>query len=363
MGSHRVVVVATIFLLGLLALSSAQRMSIIDFGEGKEGRSEKEMRLLFEGWLVEHHKSYGGDLTEKKRRFEIFKDNLRFIDEHNRLENNYSYTVGLTVFADLTNEEYKSTYLGTFTPTSEEEFSSHVSDRYQVRVGQTLPTSVDWRTEGAITPIKNQGGCGSCWAFSTIATVEAINKIVTGNLTTLSEQQLVDCDTSNGGCKGGWMNKAFKYIINNGGVDTDKNYPYTGRRGTCRANLIKATSIDAYENVSPYNEVSLQYAVAKQPVSVALEASGAGFQHYTSGVFAGPCGQRIDHAVVIIGYGTEDGKDYWLVRNSWGTRWGQAGYIKIKRNVTPYGMCGIAMYPSYPVKTPVFDASGAAAEW
>jgi len=292
-------------------------------------------------------------LGEKEKRFQIFKDNFRFIDEHNA--GNHTYKLGLNRFADLTNEEYRSKYLGT-KMNRKQKLSSRKSDRYAPRDGVTLPDSIDWRTKGAVAPVKDQGSCGSCWAFSTIAGVEGINQIVTGDLITLSEQELVDCDTSyNEGCNGGLMDYAFEFIINNGGIDTDKDYPYTGRDGRCdqyRKNA-KVVSIDAYEDVPINNEKALLSAVANQPISVAIEGGGRGFQFYESGIFTGRCGTDLDHGVAAVGYGTEKGVDYWIVRNSWGADWGEEGYIRMERNVagTSTGKCGIAMEPSYPLKT------------
>ncbi|CAA6661399.1 unnamed protein product [Spirodela intermedia] len=264
-------------------------------------RTEEEVRQLYED-----------------HRFEIFRDNLRYIDEHNRPENNHSYTLGLTRFADLTNEEYRSLYLG---------------DRYQVAYGEELPDAVDWREKGAVPPIKDQGSCGSCWAFSAIGAVESINQIVTGNLIVLSEQELVDCDTTyNEGCNGGL------WTTHSSSSSTMKNS--------------KVVTIDSYEDVSVNDEKALQKAVANQPVSVAIEAGGRSFQLYQSGIFDGKCGTDLDHGVVAVGYGTEKAKDFWIVRNSWGKSWGEAGYVRLERNLpsSTTGKCGIAMEASYPVK-------------
>nr|3P5W_A Chain A, Actinidin [Actinidia arguta] len=217
-----------------------------------------------------------------------------------------------------------------------------------------LPDYVDWRSSGAVVDIKDQGQCGSCWAFSTIAAVEGINKIATGDLISLSEQELVDCGRTQNtrGCDGGFMTDGFQFIINNGGINTEANYPYTAEEGQCNLDLQqeKYVSIDTYENVPYNNEWALQTAVAYQPVSVALEAAGYNFQHYSSGIFTGPCGTAVDHAVTIVGYGTEGGIDYWIVKNSWGTTWGEEGYMRIQRNVGGVGQCGIAKKASYPVK-------------
>lgn len=184
--------------------------------------------------------------------------------------------------------------------------------------------------------------------------MEGINKIVTGDLIVLSEQELVDCDTSyNEGCNGGLMDYAFEFIINNGGIDTEDDYPYLGRDGRCdtyRKNA-KVVSIDSYEDVPENDETALKKAVANQPVSVAIEGGGRNFQLYDSGVFTGECGTSLDHGVAAVGYGTEKGKDYWIVRNSWGKSWGESGYIRMERNIaSPTGKCGIAIEPSYPIK-------------
>ncbi|KAL5847347.1 hypothetical protein ACOSQ3_010871 [Xanthoceras sorbifolium] len=347
---------AMVMFLFLFTLSSASDMSIISYDNThvskSSWRADDEVMGIYEAWLVKHGKVYNA-LGEKEKRFEIFKDNLRFIDEHN--SDNRTYKVGLNQFADLKNEEYRSMYLGAKKSVKKNTLKAKNSDRYLPRVGEALPDFVDWRKEGAVADVKDQGSCGSCWAFSTIAAVEGINKIVTGDLISLSEQELVDCDTSyNEGCNGGLMDYAFEFIINNGGIDSDEDYPYTAMDGRCdtyRKNA-KVVSIDDYEDVPVNDEKALQKAVANQPVSVAIEGGGRAFQFYESGVFTGTCGTALDHGVAAVGYGTENGVDYWLVRNSWGNSWGESGYIKMERNLvgTGTGKCGIAMEASYPIK-------------
>ncbi|XP_057428115.1 cysteine proteinase mucunain-like [Lotus japonicus] len=338
------------------ALSAfALDMSIIDYDAKVEARTENHLKNMYEAWLVKHHKVYNA-LGEKERRFEIFKDNLRFIDHHNNREGEKTYKLGLNKFSDLTNEEYRAMFLGTRTRGSRGLLSgSKRSDRYGFREGEELPASVDWREKGAVAPVKDQGQCGSCWAFSSVAAVEGINQIVTGDLISLSEQELVDCDRGyNMGCNGGLMDYAFEFIKQNGGIDTEDDYPYRARDQTCDTNRknAKVVTIDGYEDVPENDENSLKKAVAHQPVSVAIEAGGRAFQLYVSGVFTGLCGTELDHGVAVVGYGTENGTDYWLVKNSWGAEWGENGYIKLQRNVqtTKTGKCGIAMQASYPIK-------------
>ncbi|KAJ4703640.1 putative Cysteine protease [Melia azedarach] len=216
----------------------------------------------------------------------------------------------------------------------------------------SVPTSIDWRKKGAVTPVKDQGSCGCCWAFSAVAAMEGITQIKTGKLVSLSEQELVDCDTQDSGCSGGLMNIAFEFIKSNRGLTTEANYPYEGVDGTCKTKKAgrKAAAITGYKDVPANNEKALLQAVASQPVSVAIEGSGYSFQFYSTGVFSGDCDTYLNHAVTAIGYGTSSaGTKYWLMKNSWGTGWGEDGYMRIQRDVAAReGLCGLAMEPSYP---------------
>ncbi|KFK39253.1 hypothetical protein AALP_AA3G220200 [Arabis alpina] len=313
--------------------------------------TEAEARRMYERWLVENQKNYNG-LGEKERRFEIFKDNLRFVEEHNSVPNR-TYEVGLTRFADLTNEEFRAIYLRR---KMERTRVSVKGERYLYNVGDNLPDAIDWRSKGAVGPVKNQGSCGSCWSFSAVGAVEGINQIKTGELISLSEQELVDCDTSyNDGCSGGLMDYAFQFIIKNGGIDTEEDYPYTATDvNMCNSDKMntRVVTIDGYEDVPENDEKSLKKALANQPISVAIEAGGQAFQLYTSGVFTGTCGTSLDHGVVAVGYGSTGGQDYWIIRNSWGSNWGESGYIKLERNIKDSsGKCGVAMMASYPTKS------------
>ncbi|KAJ7522230.1 hypothetical protein O6H91_18G002700 [Diphasiastrum complanatum] len=340
-------------LMGLLLnVASGKDFSIIGYSP-EDLLSPERLAGLYDTWMQEHGKTYN-DLDEKQQRFEIFSDNIKYINRKN-MKNDETYWLGLNAFADLTHKEFKARYLGYKMHSSRRallENQKHSSFRYENM--KDLPDSVDWRDRGAVSYVKDQGSCGSCWAFSTIAAVEGINKIVTGDLKVLSEQELVDCDTyRNQGCNGGLMDYAFQFIIKNGGVDTENDYPYSAVQNTCDSNRLNAhvVTIDDFEDVPANNENALKKAVANQPVSVAIEASGRSFQFYQGGVFSGACGTNLDHGVTAVGYGTSNGLDYWTVKNSWGPSWGEKGYIRMQRNSqNATGICGIAMQPSYPIK-------------
>ncbi|XP_002977050.2 ervatamin-B [Selaginella moellendorffii] len=307
-----------------------------------EGDRALEIKNMFEGWAAKHGKSYSSD-WEKARRLMIFSDTLAYIEKHNALPNT-TFTLGLNKFSDLTNAEFRANYVGKFKP-----------PRYQDRRPakdvdvdvSSLPTSLDWRQEGAVTPIKDQGQCGSCWAFSAIASIESAHFLATKELVSLSEQQLIDCDTVDQGCQGGFPEDAFKFVVENGGVTTEEAYPYTGFAGSCNANKNKVVEITGYKDVTKDSADALMKAVSKTPVTVGICGSDQNFQNYRSGILSGHCSNSRDHAVLVIGYGTEGGMPYWIIKNSWGTSWGEDGFMRIKKE-DGEGMCGMNGQSSYP---------------
>eukprot|EP00253_Pinus_taeda_P025030 PITA_25030 len=343
-----------LFYMALWALLANALDSLFGFTD-EDLNSEESLRGLYDKWALQHRSTRSLNSDEHAKRFEIFKENVKYIDSVNKQDG--PYKLGLNKFADLSNEEFKAMHM----TTRMEKHKSLRRDRgtqsgsFMYQNSTSLPESIDWRKKGAVTPVKNQGQCGSCWAFSTVAAVESINYIKTGKLVSLSEQQLVDCSKENAGCNGGLMDYAFQYIIDNGGIATEDAYPYTAEAGECSTTKIKSKAttivIDSFEDVPSNNEEALKKAVAHQPVSVAIEASGQDFQFYLKGVFTGKCGTELDHGVVVVGYGkSSEGINFWIVRNSWGDEWGEKGYIKMCRNIKAIeGKCGIAMQASYPI--------------
>ncbi|OWM72957.1 hypothetical protein CDL15_Pgr001071 [Punica granatum] len=324
--------------------------------------SEERTLELFQRWKESHNKEYSTD-EETQRRLEIFKRNLKYVTERNLnkvREGEKGHFVGLNKFADMTNEEFKKIYMSKMKRPANRNWSKGNPVDKKVGASCDPPSSLDWRDYGVVTGVKDQGSCGSCWAFSTTGAIEGINALDTGKLISLSEQELVDCDTTDDGCDGGYMDYAFEWIINNGGIDSEADYPYTsinGVDGTCnitKEKNDKVVSISGYVDVEE-SDSALLCAVVQQPISVGMDGSALDFQFYTGGIYQGSCSDDpddIDHAVLIVGYGSEDGEDYWIVKNSWGTEWGMEGYFYIRRNTDlPFGECAINADASYPTQS------------
>lgn len=299
-----------------------------------------------------HGKQYKDDDEESDRK-EIFRNNLKRIEMHNLLhdQGKTTFRMGVNEYTDMENKEIRTVMNG---------FLNH--KRNNTRLGSTymspnvpldLPKSVDWRTKGYVTPVKNQGHCGSCWSFSSTGSLEGQHFRKTGQLVSLSEQNLVDCSESYGnhGCNGGMMDYAFAYIRDNGGDDTEASYPYEAVDGQCRFKKRSVGATDTgFTDVEQGSESQLQEALATVgPISIAIDASHPSFQMYQDGVYVEPqCSpEALDHGVLVVGYGTtDDGQDYWIVKNSWGETWGKDGYIWMARNRD--NQCGVASSASYP---------------
>ena len=355
--------------------------------------------LTFGEFVNTFNKSYATDLERAGHR-DIYERNLDVIRRHNSNAgaSSSSWTMGINQFTDLTPAQFAAAMrLGPASDTARAFAARRHGDRTRTRTpppgppAKALPAAVDWRAHGAVTPVKNQGACGSCWAFSATGALEGAFQIATSSLRSLSEQQLVDCSAPEGdmGCGGGKMDDAFEYILKNGGIDSEKDYPYLGLDAPCSNRTARHVAfLTGHTDVAPKSASALLAAVALGPVSVAIEADQASFQHYAGGVFDAPCGSKLDHGVLVVGYGADAGKDYWAVKNSWGAtpvkilqhtilsieraalpqlrpgssfllsalqfddRWGEHGYIRIARGGGAdggAGLCGILSMPSYPI--------------
>ena len=316
-----------------------------------------------------HNKVYNS-LAEESKRFNQFKKNLDFIANHNakHARGEESYHVAINKFADLSASEFEQIHLADME-------SVGVRQNYQCPVkfqpaSKSYPGSVDWTTTAnpqnrvAVTAVKDQGSCGSCWSFATTGTFEGqqclAGKQDCRSWSGASEQNLIECsvksDTDLGpyydmGCNGGWIDNGLYYIQINGGIDSEASYPYTsadGKTGSCRYNSAYSVGREkdcGYSTKGDEHELA-QAICDVGPVGVAINASGAGFQLYSGGVYVNTkCGTSVNHAVLAVGYGVDNGQDYFLVKNSWGTGWGVNGYVEMARNRN--NMCSIASYPAY----------------
>jgi len=309
--------------------------------------SDPDWPLFTEFQQKYNHWNVYSSIDEWKDRLAIFKDNVAFIRNTNS-----SIGLGMTPFMDMTHQEFTDKYLSNMVNNGRATCKSFNG----ANPGTTIPASIDWRSRGAVSSVKDQGQCGSCWAFSATGCAESAWFLSTGQKVDLAEQELVECATGrpyfNLGCNGGNIDSAFEYLIANGQT-AEENYPY-------EATDSHACSADEYEPAAWFSSCSdvpsempalLTQAVALQPVSVAIDAGSRYFQHYTSGILtSAECGTELNHAVIIVGYGTDKNTPYWTVKNSWSADWGEQGYVRILRTTTDTvdaGVCGIAMQPSF----------------
>uniref|UniRef100_A0A3B4AD44 Uncharacterized protein n=1 Tax=Periophthalmus magnuspinnatus TaxID=409849 RepID=A0A3B4AD44_9GOBI len=310
--------------------------------------------LEFHAWKIKFDKTYSSPSEEAHRR-DVWLRNRELVLVHNMLADQgiKSYRLGMNYFADLENKEYRNLVSRGCLRSFNSSLPHHGSTFLLTPGLSDLPASVDWRDKGYVTPVKDQMQCGSCWAFSATGSLEGQTFRKTGKLVSLSEQQLVDCsgDYGNTGCDGGFMDQAFEYIQDNGGIDTEDSYPYEAEDGNCRYNPshIGATCT-GYMTISRGDEYALQEAVATVgPVSVGIDASQETFMLYQSGVYDEPeCSSSdLNHGVLAVGYASLGNQEYWIIKNSWGEGWGDGGYIKMSRN--KQNQCGIASLASYPL--------------
>ncbi|XP_006661549.1 ervatamin-C-like [Oryza brachyantha] len=344
-------------LVGVLAVAmvvvAAVQADDVPFTD-KDLESEESMWKLYERWHNVYHGSSSDGLAEKVSRFEVFKKNARYVSEANK-KKGMTYKLGLNKFSDMTMEEFTAKYtggrpgpvIGTKNRTSS---GSQATKRRAAANNCYVPSSWDWREYGVVAPVKDQGSCGSCWAFGAVGAVESKNAIWTGNLLSLSEQQVLDC-SGGGDCNWGYPYTALQYAMNTG-ITIDANYPYKTQQQPCTfdPNNPPIVKISGISFVNSGDEDELKQAVYNYgPVVVIIEASND-FHSYSTGVFQGYCGTSTNHVVLVVGYGKiPDGPRYWIVKNSWGEGWGEKGYIRMIRDIdSDKGICGITTYPLYP---------------
>jgi C1A family cysteine protease len=296
---------------------------------------------LFRFWMDQYDMEFTGD--EYDMRLAIFAANHHKIEKHNA--GNSTWTMGHNQFSHMTADEWNAAVKGFERPETDN------GDRVDLSEYITIADSVDWVSKGAVTPVKNQGQCGSCWSFSTTGGLEGAYFLKNGELKSFSEGMLVDCDTVDDGCNGGLMDNAFGWIKKNGGLCTEEAYPYEPKDATCASSectVVEGSAPTAWTDVAK-SESALQAAVSLAPVSIAIEADQESFQLYSGGVMTETCGSKLDHGVLAVGYGTLNGVEYWKVKNSWGASWGDEGYILLEKGKEQTGgQCGILMAASYP---------------
>ncbi|KAK6589836.1 cryptopain precursor [Cryptosporidium xiaoi] len=338
-----------------------EKIDNIDPGNQIDSDNEEYIKL-FENFKKIYNKKYASK-EEEMERFEIFKQNLNYIRITNK--QGFSYELEMNEFGDLKKDEFINRYTGYKKVFKFDEKNEQFRNRLLTAESNSsenemfnFPKSVNWLEAGCVNPVRNQKNCGSCWAFSAIAALEGAMCVQLGKkLPSLSEQQLVDCTRGNGnnGCGGGTMGMAFQYAIDNKYLCTSVEYPYKAGEDECSVfqckNMIEVP-IYSYKYVLPRTPNMLKRALAEYgPISVAIQADQTPFQFYKRGVFDAPCGTKINHGVVLVGYDFDynTNKEYWLVRNSWGEGWGESGYIKLALHSGKKGTCGILIEPVYPI--------------
>ena len=355
-------IISFIALFSILFAMETERETIDMILNSFKGKPTKD---LFKTWHFIFKKGYAYESDIAKSRYKIFKNNLKYINDYNA--KNSGVTLGLNQFADLTNQEFRKLHTDPSIHGKVMEMSKIENERLyaeeveKIKAGTWQPeivseprqlASINWTSK--FLPVRDQGDCGSCWAFSTVGAIEGNRAITKGNNAYISPQELVDCDTkTNLGCDGGWATSAFNFVMAKG-LALESNYPYTGYQSQCNtANVAKVeTNISGYKTCQSVYACNLNNTfynlLAKGPLTTVIDAGSNEFQFYQSGVLNAPCSQ-INHGVIAVGYGISGGQDYWIIRNSWGTYWGNQGYVWIKNN--NYGSCYVTNYGWLPIVT------------
>ena len=299
----------------------------------------------FEQFVIMYDKQYKNHIEYNQKK-NIYEKNVEKINTLNEKHNDLNFSVN--VYGDFNVEEFNTKIKGYIWPKPVQMSRTKSCEPYEYQESW-LPSSWDWREQGSVTSVKNQGQCGSCWSFSAVGSMEGAWSISTGKLVNISEQQLMDCSTKymNFGCNGGVMDHAFEYAIDNG-MCLDDEVPYTAQTSSCET-CSNSIHFSSCFDVPSQNQLALEEAVHFVPVSVAIEADTSVFQFYKEGILtSSKCGNNLDHGVLVVGYGIEDDQAYWIVKNSWGESWGENGYIRIAKSssTTEDGVCGIALQPS-----------------
>uniref|UniRef100_A0A6I8Q0H0 Cathepsin K n=1 Tax=Xenopus tropicalis TaxID=8364 RepID=A0A6I8Q0H0_XENTR len=321
-------------------------LSLVKIGLCQESNLDSKWEL----WKKTYHRQYNGQLDEIRRR-QIWEKNLNLISQHNKefSQGLHTYDLAMNHLGDMTSEEVVQKMMGLKVPPNHRPNNTYIPEW-----NSRIPEYIDYRKKGYVTPVHNQGICGSCWAFSSVGALEGQLMKKTGKLVSLSPQNLVDCDTDNYGCEGGYMTNAFGYVRDNGGIDSDAEYPYVGQDEGCHYNPAdKAATCKGYKEIPVGSEKALKRAVANVgPVSVSIDASLPSFQFYKKGVYYdSSCNpDAVNHAVLVVGYGNEKGIKHWIIKNSWGDWWGKKGYVLLARDKK--NACGIASLASFPVILP-----------
>jgi KDEL-tailed cysteine endopeptidase len=336
-----------------MLLSVAALMALVGLGSAKNLRSREFYEAKFHDWVkkFDFQVANGEEFT---RRLAAFSDNYDYIENHNA--KNLSYWMGLNQFSAYTYPEFRE-LMGLNNPLPKF-ITEGVGESPEAPppLNTNLQSSIDWVSKGCVTGVKNQGSCGSCWAFSTTGSVEGAYATYWGYLPDsgrgFSEQQLVDCETTYGdnGCNGGWATNAYNWIYATNGICAESSYGYTGVQGYCKScSRISGSRVLRWYSDSQ-TEYNLQLYVNMAPTSVALDAS-YDFQHYLGGVFTGACSTTVNHAVLAVGYNTGVSPPYWKIKNSWGTSWGESGYIRLQYlgGGSSPGLCGVAQYGYVPL--------------